>query len=136
MNFTDSVRTCLSKYATFTGRGRRSEFWWFVLFNFLVSIVASIIDAILGTGLGAGTGVVGLIAGLALLLPYLAATVRRLHDTNRSGWWILIGLIPLVGLIVLIVFTVADSNPGPNRFGESPKQPIQGYGGAPGGAPA
>jgi uncharacterized membrane protein YhaH (DUF805 family) len=132
MNFVEAVQSVLSKYATFSGRARRAEYWWFVLFQVLVSIVAAILDAALGTDFGSGSGVFSLIVTLALLLPGLAVTVRRLHDTDRSGWWILIGLIPLVGAIVLIVFTVMDGTPGPNRFGASPKQgPAEGYGGAP-----
>lgn len=128
MTFAEAVKTVLSKYAVFSGRARRSEFWWFVLFNILVSIVAAILDAALGTGWGSGSGVISLIVSLALLIPYLAVTVRRLHDTDRSGWWILIGLIPLVGFIVLLIFTVQDGTPGPNKHGPSPKHPEAGYG--------
>src|SRR4051812_3359841 len=133
MNLVEAVRSVLSKYATFSGRARRAEYWWFVLFQVLVGIVAAILDAALGTGFGSGSGVFSLIVTLALLLPGLAVTVRRLHDTDRSGWWILIGLIPVVGAIVLIVFTVLDGTPGPNRFGPSPKHAAApGYGDAPG----
>lgn len=120
MSFADAVRTCLSKYADFSGRGRRSEYWWFFLFNVLVSIVASIVDSILGTDFDTGSGLVGGLASLALLLPSLAAGARRLHDTSRSGWWLLIGLVPLVGWIVLIVFFVQDSH-GDNQHGPNPK---------------
>jgi uncharacterized membrane protein YhaH (DUF805 family) len=127
MNFAEAVKTVLSKYAVFSGRARRSEFWWFVLFNILVSIVASIIDAILGTDWSTGSGLISLIVGLALFIPYLAVAVRRLHDTDRSGWWILIGLIPLIGFIVLLIFTVQDGTPGPNKHGASPKHPEAGY---------
>lgn len=115
MSFIDAVRAALSKYATFSGRSRRSEYWWFALFNFLVSLVGAGIDVAIGKNL------FQFVVALALLLPNLAVLVRRLHDTNRSGWWILIGLIPLVGAIVLIVFAVQDSQPGTNRFGDSPK---------------
>jgi uncharacterized membrane protein YhaH (DUF805 family) len=120
MSFADAVRTCLNKYADFSGRARRSEYWFFALFNVLVSIVASIIDAIIGTRSGS-FGLVEAIAGLALLVPGLAAGARRLHDTSRSGWWLLIGLIPIIGAIVLIVFFVQDSHPD-NQYGPSPKQ--------------
>lgn len=122
MSFQDAVKTCLNKYVDFNGRARRSEYWWFVLFNVLVSIVFDIIDAIIGTS------ILGLLAGLALLLPGIAVGVRRLHDTSRSGWWILIGLIPLIGWIILIIFYVQDSHPD-NQYGPSPK----GYTGGPGG---
>lgn len=121
MSFADAVRSCLTQYVGFSGRARRSEYWWFVLFSFLVSVVAAILDAILGTGGDFGrTGLIGGLASLALLLPSLAAAVRRLHDTSRSGWWILIGLIPIIGWIVLIVFYVQDSH-GDNQHGPSPK---------------
>lgn len=121
MGFTDAVRICLQqKYVDFSGRARRSEYWYFFLFTLLVDIAASIVDAIIGSDLGAGTGIVSLIAGLALLLPGIAVAIRRLHDTSRSGWWILIGLIPLVGWIILIVFYVQDSHPD-NAYGPNPK---------------
>jgi uncharacterized membrane protein YhaH (DUF805 family) len=138
MSFPAAVRSVLTQYAGFTGRARRSEYWWFALFTFLVSLVASILDSILGTRLGSddnvwtGTGVISIIASLALLLPSLAVGVRRLHDTNRTGWWLLIGLIPLVGAIVLLVFFVMDSTPGANRFGPNPKEAPQFGQGVPG----
>lgn len=120
MGFTDAVRICLQKYADFSGRGRRSEYWYFALFNLLVGIAAGIIDVILGTDFDSGSGLIGLLVSLALLLPGLAAGVRRLHDTSRSGWWILIGLIPLIGWVILIVFFVQDSHPD-NSYGPNPK---------------
>jgi uncharacterized membrane protein YhaH (DUF805 family) len=110
------VRTCLTKYVDFTGRARRSEYWWFALSVFIVYFVFSIV----GRGFGAGA-VLGYLAGLALFLPSLAVAVRRLHDTNRSGWWYLISFIPLVGGIILIVFFCQDSAGGPNQYGPSPK---------------
>ena len=100
MSFADAVRSVLSKYVVFAGRARRSEFWWFALFAGIVYIVAGILDAVIGSQ------VIGYLVALALLLPSLAVTVRRLHDTGRSGWWILIGIIPLIGAIVLLVFEV------------------------------
>ena len=130
MSFQDAVKICLNKYVDFTGRARRSEYWWFFLFNVLVSIVASIIDAIIGTRSG-NFGVVEGIASLALLLPTLAVGARRLHDTSRSGWWLLIGLIPCIGTIVLIVFFVQDSHPD-NPYGPSPKAAGGGYAPPPG----
>jgi uncharacterized membrane protein YhaH (DUF805 family) len=120
MSFQDAVRTCLQKYVDFSGRARRSELWFFVLFNVIVSVVASIIDGILGTRSGYGYGTIQGLASLALLLPNLAVGARRLHDTGRSAWWLLIGLVPLVGAIVLIVFYVQDSQ-GDNQYGPSPK---------------
>ena len=132
MSFTEAVRSVLTQYATFSGRARRAEYWWFVLFNVIVSIVAGILDGVLGTGFGSGSGVVSLVVSLALLVPGLAVTVRRLHDTDRSGWWILIALVPFAGFIVLLVFTVMDGTRGLNRFGSSPKLPPTAlYGNAP-----
>jgi uncharacterized membrane protein YhaH (DUF805 family) len=124
MSFVAAVRSVFSQYAGFGGRARRSEYWWFVLFSVLVGIVTSILDIALGTdfeGSITSSGLFSLIANLALLLPSLAVAVRRLHDTDRSGWWILIALIPLIGAIVLLVFFVQDGTPGANRFGPSPK---------------
>ncbi|MFI5929980.1 DUF805 domain-containing protein [Micromonospora sp. NPDC051543] len=123
MSFGAAVKSVLSQYVGFTGRARRSEYWWFVLFTVLVSIVASVLDNALGLTFvdGSSSGFIGLIASLALLLPSLAVAVRRLHDTDKTGWWLLIGLVPIVGAIVLIVFLVQDGTPGANRFGPSPK---------------
>jgi uncharacterized membrane protein YhaH (DUF805 family) len=123
MSFPDAIKSVLSQYAGFKGRARRSEYWWFALFSFVVSLVAGILDGVLGTSLGEGgsLGVIGLIVNLALLLPALAVGVRRLHDTDKSGWWLLIGLVPFVGAIVLLVFFVKAGTPGTNRFGHDPK---------------
>lgn len=115
MSFGEAVRTVFSKYATFSGRARRSEFWWFTLFAILVYVVVSIIDAVIKNP------VLAIIVALAMVIPGLAVTVRRLHDTGRSGWWYFIGLIPLIGAIVLLVFECQDSQPGQNAYGPSPK---------------
>ena len=120
MSFADAVRTCLTKYVVFTGRARRSEYWWFVLFSAIVNLVAGILDAALGTDYYRGGGWISTIASLALLLPSLAVAIRRLHDTSRTGWWILIGLVPIIGWIVLIVFYVQDSH-ADNEYGPNPK---------------
>ncbi len=121
MSFQDAIRVCLTqKFADFNGRARRSEFWYFVLFNVIVGIVAGIIDGILGTRMSNGTGVVGGLASLALLIPNLAVGARRLHDTDRSGWLQLLLLIPLVGVIILIVWWAGDSK-GDNKHGPNPK---------------
>ena len=106
---------CWKKYVEFSGRARRKEYWMFVLFNIIASIVAGVIDGLLGTRM------IGSLYSLAVLLPGLAVCARRLHDTDRSGWWMLIALIPLVGWIVLLVFMCLDSTPGENRFGANPK---------------
>ncbi len=131
MSFAEAIRSVFSKYATFSGRARRSEFWWYTLFTVLVYIVAAIIDAAIGNS------VVSIIVGLALLLPSLAVTARRLHDTGRTGWWILLVLIPVIGAIVLLVFECQDSQPGSNSYGSSPKETGTGYSAAtPYGGPA
>ena len=112
----------LKKYADFNGRARRKEYWMFFLFNVIISIALLIVDGILGTSAVPGTmGLLGVIYLLALLVPGIAVAIRRLHDTGRSGWWILIGLVPFVGGIILIVFLVQDSTPGDNQFGRNPK---------------
>lgn len=121
MDFMTAVRTCLSKYADFTGRARRSEYWFFILAIFLASVVASILDAILGTNFDSGSGLIGTILSLAVLVPQLAAGARRLHDTGRSGWWQLLILIPIIGWIILIVWMATDSKPGENQYGANPK---------------
>ncbi len=115
----------LKNYAVFDGRARRKEYWYFTLFNIIISFVLGFVDGILGsysseTGFGLFSG----IYSLAILIPSIAVSVRRLHDTERSGWWLLIILIPLIGAIVLLVFTVQDSQPGPNKYGENPKEGI------------
>ncbi|MEU5277949.1 DUF805 domain-containing protein [Streptomyces asoensis] len=105
----------LKKYAVFGGRARRQEYWMFTLFSVIISIVIAIIDAVIGTS------ALGIIYTLAVLLPSLGVAVRRLHDTDRSGWWILIGLIPLVGAIILIVFLATEGKHEPNQYGPNPK---------------
>jgi len=113
----------LKKYAVFNGRARRKEYWYFLLFSILISIVLAIVDKMLGSfSTAAGMGLLGGIYSLAILIPSLAVSVRRLHDTGRSGWWVLIILIPLIGAIVLLIFTVQDSTPGENAYGENPKE--------------
>jgi uncharacterized membrane protein YhaH (DUF805 family) len=108
----------LKNYAVFNGRAGRPEYWYFVLFNVVASILLTIIDAMIGAVVGFEEfALLGGIYALAVLLPSIAVSVRRLHDTDRSGWWVLIGLIPFVGVIVLIVFMVQQGTPGPNRFG-------------------
>lgn len=107
---------CWKKFAEFSGRARRTEYWMFILFNFIVSLGVGLVDALLGTG-----GILGGLYNLAVLIPSFAVCARRLHDTDRSGWWMLIGLIPIIGWIILLVFLVTDSKPGANRFGANPK---------------
>ena len=116
----------LKKYAVFSGRSRRKEYWYFTLFNVVIAIVLTLIDMMIGTfDSDTGYGVLNTIYSLGVLLPTLGVSVRRLHDTNRSGWWILIGFLPIIGAIVLLIFFVKDSEPGTNRFGPSPKEAVQ-----------
>jgi uncharacterized membrane protein YhaH (DUF805 family) len=108
----------LRNYAEFSGRARRKEYWMFVLINAVVVIVLGLIDRVL---FGENTPVLSGLYSLGVLIPTLAVTFRRLHDTGRSAWWLLIGLIPLIGGIVLLVFYLLDSDPEPNAYGPSPK---------------
>lgn len=108
----------LKKYAVFEGRSTRSEFWYFVLFNFLIAVAIGIVEGVIFRG----SMVLGILYSLAVFIPGLAVTVRRLHDIGKSGWWILIWLIPLIGWIVLLVFYVTDSEPGVNAYGPNPKE--------------
>ena len=112
----------LKKYAVFNGRARRKEYWYFTLFNIIFIIALAIIDCVTGSfSAKANMGLLGGVYSLAVLIPSIAVSVRRLHDTGRSGWWLLIGLIPFIGAIVLLVFMVLDSNPGENQHGPNPK---------------
>ncbi|NVO06221.1 MAG: DUF805 domain-containing protein [Rhodoferax sp.] len=104
MQFQDAIKTCFSKYAAFEGIASRSEFWWWCLFVFLANAAGNTLSQALG----------GLVA-IATLLPSIAVTTRRLHDINRSGWWQLVALVPMVGWLVLLYWCVQDSQQ-PNRF--------------------
>ena len=112
----------LKQYADFKGRARRKEYWMFALFNIIFLIVAITLDNILGTAIeGVGYGLFYFLYILAVLIPSLAVAVRRLHDVGKSGWMILIGLIPVIGAIWLLVLCVTDSQPGENQYGANPK---------------
>jgi uncharacterized membrane protein YhaH (DUF805 family) len=117
MSFADAIRSVFSQYVGFTGRARRSEFWYWTLFQIILGVIASILDRAV---FDRNNGAFSVVVGLALLLPSLAVAVRRLHDSGRTGWWLLIGLIPVIGTIVLIIFYVQDSQ-GDNKYGPSPK---------------
>ena len=127
MGFGEAVKSFWSHYSKFKGRSRRSEYWWIQLFLVLTNLAVAAIDLVLMNGdverfiANGGGGIVGLIWILVTIVPALAVLVRRLHDTGKSGWWVLIGFVPLVGGIVLLVFTVLDSDSGENKFGESRK---------------
>ncbi len=112
----------LKKYAVFSGRAQRAEYWYFVLFYILILIGLSVIDMFTGTySEAAGVGLLSGLFGLGLFLPSLAVAVRRLHDTARTGWWMLVALVPFIGFIVLLVFTVQDGTSGDNAYGPNPK---------------
>jgi uncharacterized membrane protein YhaH (DUF805 family) len=115
MGFIGAIKTCFYKYADFKGRARRPEYWWWTLFNVLLSIPLALLDvAIEGAN---GRGMLSNLVSLALLLPSLAVGARRLHDTDRRGWWQLLWFIPLIGWIIVIVFLCQRGTEGPNRFG-------------------
>jgi len=117
MSFGEAIRTCFSKYATFSGRARRSEYWFWVLFGTLIGLAGLLIDRAGAGGMGQ---VIADLIGLLLLLPTFAVSVRRLHDVDRTGWWLLINFIPLFGMIVLLVWNCTRGTIGPNRFGPDP----------------
>lgn len=133
MGFGQAIRSGFSNYVTFSGRARRSEFWWWYLFTVIVGFVAQLLDGMLGLHVyhwtekadGSimvfqGVGWISLIVSLALLLPTLAMQVRRLHDTDRTGWWWWLWLLCCVGPIILIIFFLLPSTPGENRYGPQP----------------
>lgn len=120
------VDTIKNRYADFEGRATRSEYWYFALFQMLCCLIPMGLAMGLGGAMQKiGMGLYALIA-LALLVPSLALAIRRLHDTGRSGWWLLIALVPFVGGIILLVFLVTDSKPGSNQFGADPKAATRG----------
>lgn len=106
----------LKNYAGFSGRARRKEYWMFVLFNMIIAIGLGVIEGLFGS-----PGILGGLYSLAVLVPSIAVSMRRLHDTGRSGWWMLIGFVPLLGAIVLLIFFIQDGMQGSNQYGSSPK---------------
>ena len=120
MSFVEAVRTCFQKYVSIEGRARRSEYWWFLLFVFLGNLVLSGLDRVF---FGPEMSVLGTIFALGVLLPAICVGIRRLHDRDLSGWWILLNLIPLIGALVLMVIYALPGTVGRNRFGPSPLSP-------------
>ena len=127
MSFLEAIKSFWSNYSKFKGRSRRSEYWWIQLFLVLTNLAVAAIDLALMNGdvdrfiTNGGGGIVGLIWILVTIVPALAVLVRRLHDTGKSGWWALIGFVPFVGAIVLVIFTVLDSDVAENKYGMSSK---------------
>ncbi len=114
----------LRQYTVFSGRARRKEFWMFFLFSALITVFLAVIDEFMGWKFEMGGENLGFLSTLyyiAVIIPYLAVIFRRLHDTDRSGWWFLIAFIPIVGVIILLVFLILDGTKGENRFGPDPK---------------
>lgn len=124
MGFAEAVKTAIfQRYADFQGRSRRSEYWYFLLFNFLLSFGGQLLVGIAAAMVPALGGIIGillLIVSLGLLIPGIAITIRRLHDLDKSGWWILIFLIPLVNLIMMLVWFTQKGSEGDNQFGPDP----------------
>jgi len=109
--------SALKKYAVFSGRSQRSEYWYFTLLNIIISIIMGIISVVVGDD----SNILGWLYVLVVFLPGLGVFVRRLHDVGKSGWTFLIAFIPLIGIIRLIVLMATDSNPGDNKYGPNPK---------------
>ena len=131
MNFSSAIQACFANYATFRGRARRSEYWFFALFMILSSLVAAVLDGMIASSTAGHLTVFSAILGMVLFLPSLAVTARRLHDIGRSGWWMLISLVPIIGGILLLVWLCKRGDDGRNRFGPDPIGPMQsGHAGA------
>ena len=114
MGFGQAVSTCFSKYVDFSGRACRSEYWYWTLFTFLVSIAGNFL------GVAVDSLIAGLVLQLALFLPGLAVFVRRLHDIDKSGWWFFLNFVPIIGFIIVLIWLVKRGTDGPNRFGDDP----------------
>lgn len=114
----------LKKYVEFNGRSRRKEYWMFYLFTVLVSIPLGIIDEVADTTFQYGSGVFSVLFSLFTIIPWISLTVRRLHDVNKSAWYLLLYLLPIIGWIWLFVLTVTEGDQGSNEYGPDPKNPV------------
>ncbi|MEJ2134817.1 MAG: DUF805 domain-containing protein [Desulfofustis sp.] len=120
MSFTDAVRTCLKeKYINFSDRAARSEYWWFALFCWGVAVALSILDNLIFNG-ASGYGIFSTVWGLAIIVPSIGVGVRRLHDLDKSGWWLLLSCIPIIGFFILLFWFIQQGTAGQNRFGADP----------------
>jgi len=116
MEIKEAVETVvMKKYMTLDGRASRSEYWWYALAYFIVIVIAGVLDGLLGL-----PGILGMIVGLGLLIPNITVSVRRFHDLNKPGWWVLIFFIPIIGLIAWLYFFTQKGTPGSNDFGSAP----------------
>ncbi len=111
----------LKRYVDFSGRSQRAEYWYFALGNLIVGFILGFIDGIMGANAQGGVGVLTMIYFLGILIPSLAVSVRRLHDTGRTGWWVFVAIIPILGPLLLLYFYVLDGEPGANAYGPDPK---------------
>jgi uncharacterized membrane protein YhaH (DUF805 family) len=124
MTFSESISSCFENYAVFSGRAPRSEYWWFAVVIAVIDFIVTMADAIV-FGTGGHVPVFGLLAAVALLVPSLAVSVRRLHDTDRSAWWLLIAIVPLVGAVMLLVWFCTRGSDGSNNYGSDPlREPL------------
>jgi uncharacterized membrane protein YhaH (DUF805 family) len=130
MNFVEAVKSGYANYVNFSGRSQRSAYWWWMLFQIVVALVIALLEGGGSFSRGAGSmefavvgGLFSTIWSLANIVPGIAVSVRRLHDLDKSGWWLLIGLIPLVGAIILLVWFCSRGTGGANRFGAGPLSP-------------
>lgn len=128
MSFSDAIKTCLKeKYCCFEGRARRSEYWFFCLFNMIVSFAISAITGIIGSDTLAT--ILSTAVSLAIFLPGLGVAVRRMHDVGKSGWYLLMSLIPFVGAILVIIKLATEGDAGPNEYGPDPRGEFNGFAG-------
>jgi len=125
MTLSAAVKMSLARYASFGGRARRSEYWYFTLLHLLAILLAMVVSYLAMLAIPALGFILYSIVIFGTLLPHLAVSVRRLHDVNRTGWWYLFGIVPLLGAIVLLVWFCTDGTRGPNRFGADPKAQFQ-----------
>jgi uncharacterized membrane protein YhaH (DUF805 family) len=122
MNFPTAITTCFKKYVTFSGRAPRSEYWYWTLFYVIMTLPFEIASRPVEdvSNIAFAIDVAYALVAIMLILPSISVGVRRLHDIDRSGWWVLIGLIPLIGWIIFFVWSVTKGTPGDNRFGPNP----------------
>jgi len=126
MTFSQSIASCFKGYVRFSGRASRSEFWYFALFVVIALLVLGIIEAIIVSAQPDAVPFLTLVFNLATFLPQLAVSVRRLHDIDKSGWWVLLGAVPLIGFIVLLIWYARRGSAGANAYGPDPLSPDAG----------